>query len=33
MLSVAYRLYINDIKYGLSEPLEEKTYKLALEEN
>ncbi len=32
MLSVAYRLYINDIKYGLSEPLEEKTYKLALEE-
>ena len=31
-LSVAYGLYNNDIKYGLSEPLEEKTYKLALEE-
>lgn len=32
-LSIAYRLYINDIKYGLSESLEEKTYKLMLEKN
>ena len=32
-LSVAYGLYNNDVKYGLSEPLEEKTYKLMLNEN
>ena len=32
-LSVAYGLYINDTKYGLSESLEEKIYKLTLEEN
>jgi len=31
-LSVAYGLYNNDSKYGLSEPLDEKTYKLKLEE-
>lgn len=31
-LSVAYGKYNNDVKYGLSEPLEEKIYKLKLEE-